>query len=125
MAYDISIMSTDADGKLSYRFSGLTNRIVGKEKMTQHYIKYLYDDNIGGLIKLFRTSKTYTERDIVSAAFTTLRYHKSLQAGKSLHADEVISNISINKIEIDRKIGRVDIEIVIKSVSGAATTINI
>lgn len=125
MAYDIGIMRTGPDGKVDYRFSGLSHRIVGKEKMVQHYIKYLYADSIGGLIKLFRSNANYGTQEIVSAAYKAFRYQKALQSGKALHPDEAIANISIKNINIDRKGGRVDIEIVIKSISGDTANIAI
>lgn len=119
MAYDISIMSTDANGRVTYRLPDLAHKISGKDKLVQHFIKHLYDDNIGGLIKTLKSDHHWSDGDIVDAVHKTVRYMQNAQAGKALQPDEKITGASITKLSIDKRTGKMDLVISIKSASGS------
>ncbi len=122
--YDISIMSADKNGRLTYGLPSLSGKISGREKLTQHFIKHLYDDNIGGLIKLLTEKRSWDDGDIVNCVYLTVRHMKRLQANRSLHPDEKLEGASIKRMQVDKKAGKVDIEISIKS-AGSTSTITI
>lgn len=123
MAYDISIMNTGSDGKVDYHFSGLGDRIVGSDKLTQHYIKHLYADDVGGLLHLIRETHNWDEGDIRVAIMSTSRHIQALQAGKNLHPAEKYAGISIDRIEIRKTEGVVDIAFTIKTGAGPVQVI--
>lgn len=119
MGYDISIMKTGKDGKVDYRYSGLSGRCVGSDKLMQHFIKHLYADDIGGLIKLIRETHGWDETNIRIAILNTTRYIEKLQVGKSLHPAEKLVSVKIDKIEILRKEGVVNMEFTLKTQAGS------
>ena len=126
MAFDISVMNVNSDGVLDYRFSSLGGKITGKQKLAEHYLKALYDDEIGGLIKMIRTAGRWGESEIRYAVYEASRKIKSRQLGMSLHPDERLSRVSIKRLYLDKaNSSRMDLEIVITSESGANNTITI
>lgn len=120
MTYDVSIMSTDKDGRVTYRLPSLSHKISGKDKLVQHFIKNLYDDNIGGLIRLLRETREWGAGDVIDTVHKTVRYMQAIQSGKSIHPDEKLKGASISRLSIDRKAGKVDIAVAIKSAGGVS-----
>lgn len=120
MAYDISVMRTDINGNVDYRFSGMNGRIVGREKLAQWFIKCLYADNIGGLLRLARSGKM-DEASVRLALVATGRHVSMLQSGKALSVDERYNGIAINKVIVGDKFGKAEIEFVLKSPDGGYT----
>jgi len=121
VAYDISIMSTDANGRVTYKLPDLSHKISGKDKLVQHFIKNLYDDKIGGLIRTLKEERSWSEGDIVDSVHKTVRYMQANQAGKELSPDEKITGANITRLSIERRSGKVDLVIAIKSAAGIAT----
>lgn len=123
MSYDISVMRPNIEGRIDYRFSGLNARLVGKAKLAEHFIKNLYGDDIGMLIKTVRETKDWDAGTISNCVYITMRHMKNAQMGESMHPDERLANVSIKKLRIDRSGGVMELEISIVSQSGAATAI--
>lgn len=118
MGYDISIMRIDGSGRVDYAFPGISGRCVGSNKLIQHFVKHLYDDNIGGLIKLIRKTHDWTESDIRMCILNTSRHIERLQLGKYLHPEEKFVSVRVDKIEIQKSDNTVNIEFTIKTQAG-------
>jgi len=121
MSYD-SVMTTNNKGEVQYKMAGLSERITGKKKVAQHFIKHLYGDKVGGLLSTLRRLG-WTRSDIVACVMRTVAYIKNKQATQiSLHSEEKLVGAEIKKLDILQNNTSVNIEIAIQTMAG---TVNI
>lgn len=118
MQYDISVMTTGNNGVVDYRFPSMRAKIVGREKLVQHYIKALYDDNVGKLLKSMRENKEWSEMDVRRAVLMADSYIKDVQKNKNLHPEEALRRVTVKALRINKQIGELHLEVSLHTVAG-------
>ena len=119
---DLKIISVAENGLVTFSFSNISEYAVGKIKLFQDYIKYLYGDQGANLLSIIkgdmkRASSPEKKNFISNAISNTNIYILRRQDGKTLHSDEKFIDAKLVDYKVISK-EEVSISIMITTESG-------
>jgi hypothetical protein len=122
---DLKLFSIDNDDYVGFTFRNIGERAVGRDKLTQKYLRYFYGNDCGAILNLYAGTNISVstvgsiKNSIISAILKTNEKLRSLQSGKNLHADETFVDCELKKLDIIVETGQINIILELISQSGS------